>query len=76
MFVSLGEQDGLTADTLKTTLAELSGVSPKALEDVEIRRTSAYVRVSPADADKLMTAHGKVFKDRPVVVEKARRRRR
>ena len=76
MFVSLGEQDGLTADTLKATLAELSGVDAEALNDVEIRRTSAYVRVSPADADKLLTAHGKTFKDRQVVVEKARRRRR
>ena len=76
MFVSLGEQDGLTADTLKSTLAELSGVSIEALNDIEIRRTSAYVRVSPTDADMLLTAHGKTFKDRQVVVEKARRRRR
>jgi hypothetical protein len=76
LFVSLGEADGLDANALKATLVELTGASADALTEIEIRRTSAYVRVAPADLDKVLAAHGKTFKDRPLVVEKARRRRR
>ncbi len=75
VFVNLGEVDGLDADAIRALLVEQSSVSPDAIGDIEVRRTSAYVRVQPDATDALLTAHGKPFKDRTLVVEKARRRR-
>jgi len=75
IFLSLGEQDGADEAKVREAVAALApGVE---LLVVELRRTHTFVEVKPEALDAAVQAlHGKEWNGKPLVAEKARRRRR
>jgi ATP-dependent RNA helicase DeaD len=75
IFLSLGEMDGADEAKVREAVAALApGVEVRA---VELRRSHAFVEVSPDALDGAVHAlHGKDWNGKPLTAEKARRRRR
>ncbi len=73
VFVSLGERDGYDTDELRDTLAELGGLLPEDLEDIEVHARHSFVTVEREFAEDLIAAvNGETLDDRSVRVEFAR----
>ncbi len=73
VFVSLGERDGYDVDELRDTLAELGGLLPEDLRDIEVNSRHSFVTVEREFAEDLIAAvNGETLDDRSVRVEFAR----
>ncbi len=76
LWVSLGEESGLDAEGVKSTLASLAGADVGAIERVDLRTSHSFAYVRPADADAFLAANGKAHGESELKVEKARPSRR
>jgi ATP-dependent RNA helicase DeaD len=75
VFISWGEESG--ADEAGVRALVSSSVPGTELLLVELRRSHTFVEVQPEAVDPLVTAlNGKLQGDKPMLVERARRRRR
>ncbi len=74
LYVNLGRKDGLGAKDISAFLLDVAGLESGAIRAVRLRDTHSYVTVDPAVADRIISeANGGKFKDRNVIVERARR---
>jgi ATP-dependent RNA helicase DeaD len=74
LYVNIGKRESATADDIRTLLSEGLGDDAQKLGSVAIRNTHCYVRVPDELVDRVIeTVQGKSYKDREVVVERARR---
>jgi len=76
LFVDQGRENGWEEASLATALAELAGQPREAVLALEVKGRSAYVVVKPEAADAFLAVNGRQLKDRPLLIEKARPRRR
>jgi ATP-dependent RNA helicase DeaD len=75
VFISWGEESGANEATIRELVS--AGVPGTELLLVELRRSHTFVEVQPEAVDPLVNAlNGKVHADKPLLVERARRRRR
>ena len=74
LYVNLGKREDITADDLRAAIVEWLDEDPgDNLGRITLRNTHCYVRVDESIADKVIeTANGKLYKEREVVVERAR----
>ena len=73
LYVNIGKREDVTADDVRTFLSEGLEESEK-IGSIALRNTHCYVRVPDTLADRIIEASaGKSFKDRQIVVERARR---
>jgi len=75
LYVNIGKREEITADDVRDLLAQgLSEDAAERIGAVALRNTHSYVRVPEDLADIVISgAEGKSYKDRDVVVERARR---
>ncbi len=75
VFISWGEESGADEATIRALVS--AGVPGTELLLVELRRSHTFVEVQPEAVDPLVNAlNGKLHGDQPLLVERARRRRR
>jgi ABC-type amino acid transport substrate-binding protein len=73
LFVSLGERDGFDVDALRETLADLGGLLPEDLREIQLHSRHSYVLVEREFAEDLIAAvNGETLDGRTVRVEFAR----
>jgi hypothetical protein len=74
LYVNLGKREDLSASRIREILGEGLGKDAERIGSIALRNTHCYVRVPEDLADKVIDlAAGKLYKDRELVVERARR---
>jgi ATP-dependent RNA helicase DeaD len=76
LYVEQGTEQGWTADTLMSALAELAGQPRQTALAADMKPRYAYVLVQPDAREAYVAASGRPLKDKPVRIEVARPRRR
>ncbi len=73
LYVSIGERDNVDADALRDTLADLAGLEPEDLVEIDMHGRHSYVSVHADFAEDLIAAvNGETFGNRKIRVELAR----
>ncbi len=73
LFVNVGKREDVSADEIRAFLSEAIGSDADSLGTLTLRNTHSYVRATEEVADAVIEAcTGLTFKDRSVVVERAR----
>jgi ATP-dependent RNA helicase DeaD len=73
LYVSIGERDGVGAEELRDTLADLAGLEPDDLVEIDMYGRHSYVTVDADFAEDLIAAvNGETFGNRKIRVELAR----
>jgi hypothetical protein len=74
LYVNLGKREQITADEVRDLLSEGLGDDAAKIGSVAVRNTHCYVRVPEELVDAIIeNTRGKSFKERDVIVERARR---
>jgi ATP-dependent RNA helicase DeaD len=74
LFVNLGKREDVTAEEVRSLLGEALGSEAERIGRVAMRNTHCYVRVPSDLVDRVIrSTHGKQYRDRELVVERARR---
>ncbi len=74
LFVNLGKREDANADDIRDFLAEALGESADGIGRITLRNTHSYVRATEEAAETVIdTCTGLTFRERSVVVERARR---
>lgn len=74
LYVNIGRRDDASADDVRALLGQYVGDTSTKLGSVALRNTHCYVRVPEAIADDVIaSATGQTYKDRELIVERARR---
>jgi ATP-dependent RNA helicase DeaD len=74
LFVNVGKREDADADEIMAFLSEAVGEKAEGLGRITLRNTHCYVRVDSDIADEVIEAcTGLVFKEREMVVERAKR---
>jgi ATP-dependent RNA helicase DeaD len=74
LYFNVGKREEATADEIRALLGEMLGDDAAEIGSVAIRNTHSYVRVPENLVDRVIdAAKGRSFKDRELVVERARR---
>lgn len=74
LFVNLGKREDANADDIRDFLSEALGESNDGIGKITLRNTHSYVRATEEVADTVIdTCTGLTFRERAVVVERARR---
>ena len=76
LYVEQGADQGWTAESLMSALADLAGQPRDTVLAVDLKGRYAYVLIRPDARDAYVAANGKPLKDKPVRIEVARPRRR
>ncbi len=70
LFVSVGQMDGLNRDTLKTLLAESTGMDESVITWTDVKNSFSFIEVKTEVAEPLINAiKGKEFRNRPIRIE-------
>jgi ATP-dependent RNA helicase DeaD len=76
LYVEQGADQGWTAESLMSALADLAGQPRDTALAVDLKGRYAYVLIRPDAREAYVAASGKPLKDKPVRIEVARPRRR
>lgn len=70
LFVSIGSKDGLTVNSLKDLVTQVSGISQSQIHRVDVKGVYSFINVEDECLDTLMrTLHGSTYRDRKVRIE-------
>jgi ATP-dependent RNA helicase DeaD len=76
LYVEQGAEQGWTAESLMSALADLAGQPRDTALAVDLKGRYAYVLIRPDAREAYVAASGKLLKDKPIRIEVARPRRR
>lgn len=76
LWVSLGSDDGLDAEGVKTALAGLGEIDPAKIKQIDVRPAHSFVYVERDSVDAFLALSGKPHGEKEVKIERARRPRR
>ncbi len=76
LYVEQGADQGWTAETLMSALAELAGQPRETALAADMKPRYAYLLVRPDATEAYVAASGKPLKDKPIRIEVARPRRK